>query len=364
MRMHVSGFIAVAALVIAIAGSPGCGRKQEVVRIGAILPLSGEGADLGNQYLHGMTLAIEELNAGSGGAAYELVVDDGSDVSRAGESFSRQLMNAKVAAVVTAGDAAALGAGPRAEREFVPLFANCDHPFVITMFRDVFRNSPATMQLAKRTFAFIAGSLKAKNVALLYSDDPPGKLVAQAMKNEIPASGLALAASEPFDASGADPKSSAIALLSQKPEAIFVYGRGASAARALAAVRRLGYGGPICVSRELVSPSVIATAPAAFEGCYAAVPGLELARPLPLAERYKTRFNAEPTPNVLVAYDAVMIVAKADRARRHGETSLVNALKTIGDHNGAAGAYSYAEREWLPPVYMTRIQGGVPVPIR
>jgi ABC-type branched-subunit amino acid transport system substrate-binding protein len=94
------------------------------------------------------------------------------------------------------------------------------------------------------------------------------------------------------------------------------------------------------------------------------VPGLELARPLPLAERYRTRFNAEPTPNVLVAYDAVMIVAKADRARRHGETSLVNALKTIGDHNGAAGAYSYAEREWLPPVYMTRIQGGVPVPIR
>ncbi len=353
-----------AAFAAALLGSPGCGRKQEIVKIGAILPLSGAGAEVGNQYLHGMALAIEELNAADPGVAYVLVADDGSDAARAGVAFSKQLMSDRIAAVVTAGDPAALGAGPKAEQEFVPLFANCNHPFIITMFRDVFRNSPATMTLAKRTFAFISGSLKAKTVALLYSDDPPGKLVAQAMKNEIPSSGLALAVSEPFDAAGADPKGAVGAVLSRKPEAIFIYGRGSSGARAVAAVRRLGYRGPVCLSRELVSSAVIASAPDAFEGCYAAVPAVELARPLPLAERCRARFNAEPTPNVLLAYDAMMLIAKADRARRYGESSLVNALKAIGDYNGAAGAYSYAEREWMPPVYMTRIEGGAPVPIR
>lgn len=363
MRMN-AAMIAAAALLLGGAAVAGCGRRQEIVRIGVIVPLSGEGADLGNQYVHGMTLAIEELNAAGRDPVYELVVDDGSDAARAGESFSRQLLKSKIAAVVTAGDAAALGAGPRAEREFVPLFANCDHPFVITMFRDVFRNSPATMHLAKRTFAFIAGSLKAKNVALLYSDDPPGKLVAQAMKNEIPESGLSLAVSEPFDAAGADPTGPVSALLSRTPDAIFVYGRGPSGARALAAVRRLGYTGPVCVSRELLSTRAMSAAPGADEGCYAAVPALELSRPLPLAERYRTRFNAEPTPNVLVAYDAAKIIAKADRARRYGETSLLAALKKLGDYNGAAGAYSYAEREWLPPIYMIRIEGGAPVPVR
>ena len=360
MRRRVSGCVAATALVLAAA----CGKDPETVKIGAIVPLSGERSDLGNQYVHGMTLAIEELNTAGAEVVYELVVDDGSDAARAGASFAKQLTGDEIAAVVTATDEAALAAGPKAERDFVPLFANCDHPFVITMFRDVFRNSPSTMHLARRTFAFIAGSLKVQTVALLYSDDPPGKLVAQAIKNDIPSSGLALTASEPFDAGGADSRSSVSAVLARKPEAIFVHGRGPAASRVLAAIRRSGYRGPVCGPREFAWPSIIEASSGALEGCYVAVPAVELSRPLPLAERYRSRFNAEPTPSVLVAYDAVMIVAKADRSRRYEETSLTNALKKLGDYNGLTGTYAYGEREWLPPVLMTRIEGGAPVVVR
>ncbi len=364
MERCVSGRIAAAALALAMACLPCCGKKQEIVKIGAIVPLSGEGAEIGNQCLHGMTLAIEELNAAGENVLYELVADDGSDAARAGASFEKQLTRDKVSAVVTASDAASLSVGPRAERDFIPLFANCDHPFVVTMLRDVFRSSPSPMHLARTTFAFLARSLDVKSVAILYADDPPGKLVAQAMKNDVPASGLALAASEPFDAGGADPRSSAAAVLSQKPEAIFIYGRGHVAARVLAAVRKLGYGGPVCGPREFASPAVIEAAAGALEGCYVAVPAVELARALPLADRYRERFNAEPTLNVVVAYDAMMILAKADRSRRYEESSLVNALKKLGDYNGVAGTYTYAEREWLPPVLVARIAGGALIVVR
>ncbi len=364
MRMRIPGILAAGALAAAIACASGCGKKQEIVKIGAILPLAGAEAELGNQYLHGMTLAIEELNGAGSGVVYELVADDGSDAARAGGAFSRQLTTHKVAAVVTATDAAAIGAGSKAEQQFVPLFANCDHPFVITMFRDVFRNSPATMHLIRRTFAFLSGQLKAKNVALLYADDPAGKLVAQAIKDDILSTALTLGASEPYDASGADSRSPAAAILAQKPDAVLVLGGGSPAARAIAALRRLGFRGPVCGSLEIASPAVIAAAPEAVEGCYVAVPAMELVSELPLAERYRARFNAEPTPNVLYAYDAMMIIAKADRARRYEESSLTNALKKIGDYNGIAGTYSYSEREWQPPVHMTQIRGGIPVAVR
>lgn len=353
------------AVCAVLAFSSGCGKKQDTVAIGAILPLSGGDTGLGSQYLNGLTLAVEELNASQTEVVYTLVVDDGSDGARAAAAFTKQVTKDRIAAAVTATDEAALAVGPKAEIDFVPLFANCDHPMIVTMFRDVFRTSTNALLEIRRALGLVAGPLRSKSVAFMYADDAAGRLAAETFKNEISASGLSLAASEPFDAAGADPSSSAAAIAAQRPDAVLVHGTAASSARVAGALRRTGFRGPVVGTREIAAVGPGGTTPPEVEGCYAVVPAIALTGPpAGLAARYRARFNADPTANVVVAYDVMRIIAKADAARRVEEMSLVNALKKLGDLNGEIGPYAYAEREWTPPMVVVQVKDGRPQPIR
>lgn len=365
MRSSLCRRAACVAACLALAFPCGCGKKQDTVAIGVVLPLSGGDTGLGSQYLNGLTLAVEELNAAQTDVVYALVVDDGSDGARAAAAFTKQVTKDKIAAEVTATQEAALAVGPKAEIDFVPLFANCDHPMIVTMFRDVFRTSTNALLEIRRALAFIAGPLGAKSVAFMYADDPAGKLAAGTFKNEIPPSGLALAASEPFDAAGSDPSSSTAAIAAQRPDAVLVHGAAAASARVAGALRRSGFRGPIVGTRELAAVWSGGTTPPEVEGCYAVVPLIALTGPpAGFAARYRARFNADPTANVVVAYDVMRIIAKADAARRVEEMSLVNALKKLGDLNGEVGPYAYFEREWTPPMVVVRMQDGRPQPVR
>jgi len=339
---------ALAALCVVLAATSGCGSKVEIIKIGAILPLSGD-AELGNQHLHGLTLAIEELNAANPAMQYQLIAEDeGSDPQTAAAAFNKLLTVDKVSAAVTATDMASLAVAPKAEQDFIPLFVNCGHPFIVTMFRDIFRNFPGVGLEIKTTLAFASQSLDAKTIAFLYSDDPYGKTALEAVKNEAADRGLSLAGQEPFDPQGADPKASALAILAQKPDAVIVYGPGEAGLGAVAALRQAGFTGAVCAGRLIAQGARPKLTARALAGRYFAATGFETSGNAAFAEKYRARFRAEPTLSVAAAYDAMMIIAKAANIRRVEEINLANALKKLGDHQGALGQYRYADREWAP----------------
>ncbi len=177
----------------------GCGSKPEIIKIGAILPLSGTGANVGNQHLRGLQLAIEELNASNPLVQFELVVaSDQNDQGAALDAFKDQLVNEKILVSFVVARASCLAVAHQAEVEFVPVFANCRHPLITTMHGNTFRIVPSTTLEIRTTARFLTASLKVDAAAVLYFNDDDGNDAAKAFRNELPQSGVRLLAIEPF----------------------------------------------------------------------------------------------------------------------------------------------------------------------
>jgi hypothetical protein len=246
--------IACCALVL----SAGCDTKPEIIRIGAILPLSGAGGDIGNQHLHGLQLAIEELNASNPDVQYELVVDsDQNDPGAALAAFKDQLLTKKILISFVIARSSCLAVARQAEKEFVPVFANCIHPLMTSMYLSAFRNVPNTALEIKTTARFLTASLKVDRAAALYFNNDDGSDAAKAFKNELPQSGIRLLATEPFIDDVAAVKSAVSMALAQDPGAVFVFGAGKAAAGVLAALRAAGFQGAVVGSSDFRDPALL-----------------------------------------------------------------------------------------------------------
>jgi branched-chain amino acid transport system substrate-binding protein len=364
MRTSALRRAACAAACFALVVSAGCGNRPEIIRIGAILPLSGAAADIGNQHLHGLQLAVEELNASNPNVRYELIVDsDGNDPVASLEAFKRQLLDKKVLVVFVVARGPCLAVARQAEAEFVPVFANCIHPLITTMHGNVFRIVPSTSLDIRTTARFLTENLKIDRVSVLYFNDDDGSDAAKAFKNDLPQLGLKPLAIEPFIDDPAVVKSAVSMALAQDPGAVYVFGAGKAAAAVLAGLRAAGFRGPIVGSSDFRDPAFAELAGRSLDGCYYAVPAVELAENPDFAARYQKRFNASPTANSVFEYDAMRIIAKAVDIKRVERINIANALKKIGDFSGPGGNYTYVEREWLPPMKVVRVQGDVAVPV-
>jgi len=349
---------------LALASPGGCGKGQEVIRIGAILPLSGGDAETGNQHLHGLQLAIEELNGSNPDVAFELVVDnDGGDPGAALAAFKSQLIEKKILVAFVVTRSACLAVVPQAENEFVPIFANTAHPLMTAMHLNTFRNTPSASLEIQTTARFISASLKLDKAAVLYLDDDAGNDAAKAIKNEFPEGGIRILELQPYSADAAAIKSAASMVLAQDPGAIYISGGGKATADMLAALRASGYKGAIIGSSGFSEPSFVALAKESRDGCYYSVPTIALTGNAVFADRYRKRFNVEPTMNGIFAYDAIRIVAKAVDIKRVERINIANALKKIGDFSGAGGNYTYVDREWLPPMSIVQVKAGAGVPV-
>jgi branched-chain amino acid transport system substrate-binding protein len=364
MRTSALRRAACAAACFALALSAGCGGKPEIVRIGAILPLSGAAADIGNQHLHGLQLAVEELNASNQDVQYELVVDsDGNDPVAALEAFKRQLLDKKILVAFVVARGPCLAVARQAEAEFVPVFANCIHPLITTMHGNVFRIVPSTALEIRATARYLTGKLKVDRASVLYFNDDDGNDATKAFRNDLPPRGIKVLAVEPFIDDPAVVKAAVSMALSQDPGAVYVFGAGKAAAAVLAELRAARFRGAIVGSSDFRDPAFAALAGQSLEGCCYAVPAVALTENPDFAARYEKRFNALPTPNSAFEYDAIRIIAKAVDIKRVERINIANALKKVGDFSGPGGNYTYVEREWLPPMRVVRVQEGAAVPV-
>jgi branched-chain amino acid transport system substrate-binding protein len=80
MRLHIPRFaLAAMAAVVTVAASAAVGAEDKVIKIGALLPMSGPGSYFGAQDRQGIELALEQINrAGIGGYKLDVKYEDSS----------------------------------------------------------------------------------------------------------------------------------------------------------------------------------------------------------------------------------------------------------------------------------------------
>jgi branched-chain amino acid transport system substrate-binding protein len=187
----------------AIAPPPGAAPAANEIRLGAIFPLSGGLALLGDESFRGLELAAEERNAAGGllGRPIRLVKADAADPTQAVTELRRLLTTERVAAAFgTYASDLSFAATQVAELEGLPFFelgAIAD-PITERGFRNLFRLCPRASDFARDSVGLIPEALAAAwstpadalRIAILHEDGLYGQTVSSLQESQIRARGL------------------------------------------------------------------------------------------------------------------------------------------------------------------------------
>jgi len=285
-------------------------RKEDTIKIAAILALSGSGQNSGEGARDGILLAVDEVNTWGGidGKKIELIIEDSkTDPEESKEMFDKiESIHHPVLYLSTQSNIA-LALGPLAQEHQVVLFCMLATASKITENREwVFRYWP-TAEAEVPPILSILEKLKVKKLGVLYHDDEFGRSLLELTQKEFKKTGGNIE-TEGFVADLADLKES-IAKLSDM-EGIYIIGYWSSIKKIIMQLKEANYKGIILTVSGAASPEII-TLPEA-QGVY--VPAPIIYNPnFPFAKevekKYINRYNKPFNHFAAVGYSSIKILA-------------------------------------------------------
>src|SRR6266498_2449882 len=289
--------------------------QQAPVRIVGLVELSGTGATSGTNFNDGVKLAVKEINAAGGilGRQIEYTASD----------TQSQPQVSKALAVKAVDDGAYVVMGPvfsgsilvsmaETKRAEIPNFTGGEaaaitqqgNPYI---FRTSFTQTTAMPKVAR----YLKDDLKAKTVAIIYTNNDYGKGGRVVSVKAVEPHGLKVVADISTDPGQLDFSGAVLKVKQANADALFIYTNEEEAARALRELRKQGYDKPIVGETVLTSQKVIELAGDAANGAIAHV-GLTADAPDPgikaFAAKFQKEYNYKPDHNGLKGYTGMYIV--------------------------------------------------------
>ncbi len=319
------------------------------VRIGVLVPKSGESAAAGAEALHGAELAAALVNgdegavplagvgsgglagvgserlAGLGGAKLTIVAGDTKSSPDAGASEAARLVTEeRVVGLVGAYDAAVTEvASQRTERRGIP-FVNGDSPADFLTQRGLnwfFRTGPTERMFGEAFYSTLRQEkVRPKRISMLYTTDAPGESLHRVLHNLAPEADYDEHGMVKFDPG----KPNLVPELQElrdekKPEVLFLMtSTGDDAVRVLKTMEAMGYRPPqiFAFGRGVSEPQVLQAVGTAGEGLfYGTAWSREVAGRSGIAkavmERYEERFDQPMSETAAGSFTAVLVLAEA-----------------------------------------------------
>jgi branched-chain amino acid transport system substrate-binding protein len=322
------------------------------LKIGAILPLSGEFAEMGQEIRRGIELAMDRhaaeinihvdfqdmqsMNLKSAAAAAQKVLN----LERASVGFCVFMDDAEVV-------------GPIFNKAGVPLLVLWDSSRQLRhMGRYVFSNGFSTEFAGEAAARFSYEKLRLRRMALVQHESSWGDIIAKAFQDEYEKLGGRLAFAARLPLTGADYRTAALQITNRKADGVYfpLSLDGASFLKELQ-LRRAKLA--LVSADTMVVPGTIEAAGAAAEGVIFTSVYSEKAEEL--KARYGSRYAKEPIDSTWVSFgfDGIERVAEAVRVQSSQGGSLAAAFSKI------YGESRSAERK----IKFFQVRGGRPFPL-
>jgi branched-chain amino acid transport system substrate-binding protein len=340
-----TALVAVVLSVAACTGSEperGSGSVREV-KIGVLAPRSGASAAAGADALRGAELAAALVNgqegsvplagvgtaglAGLGGAKLTIVPGDTKSTPEDGAiEAARLVAEDGVVGLVGAYDAKVTeDASQRTERLRIP-FVNGDSPAGHLTRRGLdwfFRTGPTDRMFGEAFFSALGQTPGSgvRKIALLYTDDQPGNVVANLTTELAEEGSFQLVSQARFDPVNGDPVAAVAQIRDsdQKPDAVFVIASTPGVAtRLIKAFRQARYAPPgiLAFGAGFLQSTVLSAAGSDGEGLLS---GTAWSREIagrnptakPVMELYESKFSQPMSETAAGAFTAVLVLAEA-----------------------------------------------------
>ena len=311
------------------------GVEGEVIRIGAIDPLTGPFASYGEPVRNGMLLAVEEINAKGGinGRKIELLLeDDGGDPKASVNAFTKLANVSKVPVIIgPLSSGTSMATAPLADRYQVVQLSTLAGTIDLTNAGDyVFRIYPSS-ELGSRYIAKAAiGRFKAKRVAIFYANNPLGVASRKFVTEVVQQAGAQVVTVESFNDGDRDFRTQLTKIRRANPDVILCSAYYEEGAQILVQAKQLGLKVPFLGEDNWYGP-IAGIAGDAIKNLYFADVAFSpenTGDPVAHAfvSAFKGRFNRPPNSYAAAGYAAVYVVKHAIEAGGYTGQGIKDAL--------------------------------------
>ncbi len=320
-------------------------EEKEMIKIGVVGHFTGEYATYGVPMKNAVKLAVEEINKNDGinGQLIELIIEDDLGNSTNAASAVNKLINVDgVNYIISAqGSGATSAITPIAQsNKRILVITLASAPGLTNAGEYVFRSVPSDAYQGIKIADFIDSSLSARKVAGLYVNDAYGVGIRDVVQKNIKAR---LGVQEIFSSSTSDFRSQLMKIKNDKADVLVLVSRKETPS-ILKQIKELDLDVKIVGSETVKDDEILKESGNSAEGIYAAF----MAQPkdknyIDFANKYKMKFNKEPSTYSMYAYDGLIALAKAIRSGKGNVETVKRTLLGI-TFNGASGYFTLNEQ--------------------
>lgn len=336
-------------LLLIVFSLSACSKKQsesKEIKIGAILPLTGDGAIYGQMARKAIDLAVEEINNEGGIEGKKLIVvyEDTQLKPQVATQVAQKLITVDKVPIVVGPMASntLLAIAPIVEKNQVVLISPSATSHEITNAGDyIFRTVVSDIYDGTAMAQFAYRKLDFRKVAVFYVDEAGPRGVSKAFINEFKRFGGTISTEEQGTRDGTDFRTQITKLKDSAPYGVYFAGYAKETVIFLRQAKELGLNKQLMTHQLIDDPDVLKRAGETANGVIFTTPKLtpetggKAVREF--FEKFQNKYGEEPQNFAPNSYDAVVLIARAIKKYGPNAESIKRGLYEVENFQGASG---------------------------
>jgi len=346
--------------------------EENVIKVGAILPLTGPISYIGEQSKRGIDMAAEDINASGGinGKKLEIVYGDNKGEAKEGVTIAQKFISQEnIKIIIATPSPVVMAIKPILEKAGVLFLGLTPHPDLLKSSQYAVRVFPSAVQDVS-TLAEYLVSNSISPVFVFYIQDDYGKGDLEVFKEKVDGK-VKIAGVEEMRFGQADFRTqlAKVKSMNVKNLVIFEYG-GAPTVSLLKQARELIPDIRVFGNLSFVNSPIRKLAPEITNGCIFPIPPVALeeysAQAKDFVKRYQERFHSLPSHSECYAYDAIRILASAlGKVQKIDPLAIRAEIVKIKDYMGVSGHISFLpDGDMLTDFVLATYKDGKVVPLK
>jgi len=328
----------------------GCAKKEKEkeIKIGVILPLTGDLAEPGTKAFNGIKLAIDAYNDTKPEIPISLIVEDSKANPTEGVNAINKLININKVKIVL-GDLTSgvtLAIAPIAEKHKVVVLApGASNPKVRNAGDYIFRNWASDNFDGEVMAKYLANKLGKRKAAVIYVNNEYGTELADAFEEIFIKNGGSIVLKEKYDQGATDFRSVLAKMRAANFDCVYLPGQPRENGLLIRQLKEMAINTTATANLSVESPDFYAIAGEGGRGIIFSTPAFDSdtnKKDIKMfVERYESKFKMKPDAVAGHGYDAANIMIQAIKMAGYDVNEVKDELYKINNFPGVTGITTF-----------------------
>ncbi|MBM4056046.1 MAG: hypothetical protein FJ264_15545 [Planctomycetes bacterium] len=321
-------------------------EEKDIVKIGAILPLTGDAAIYGQSMRNGLQLAFDESILKN---SIQLLLEDDMGKNLQATNAGQLLVDKHVNAIIG-------GAQSKTADVLIPMITKNEIPLISPGASSVdfdkispffFRLWPSDSYDGKIMADLIIKKLDIRDIAVFYTNSKYGEGIKRVFEDIVKNNNGNIVFSEPFTEGAKDFRTQILKIKQSGAKGVFIPGYFAEVSIILKQIKELNIDIKILGTSSFHDDKLLDCLGESMEGVIFSYPEFDIESENSVvkefSEKYVSRYKVKPDIWAALTYDCFKVVEKTLINGAKSPKEIRNALLNIRDFPGAGGTFSFDE---------------------